>query len=292
MNIFKKLNQWIANLLVDACTMGATNVFTKVSNMAESIGKEAGKSPIGFSTEMYVLVNEINNKIVVPIAGLILTYIAVTQLIHMINDKNTFVDYELQSLFKWILTVSIAVWLVSHSMAIVMSIFSIGTKLTKEVTDLVVKGDTVDFMSHVATITEQAKAFAADGKLMPLFSLSFGLLILSGFITVVSIFVPVIIYVRFFYIYMNLAIASIPMATLTSSKVSSIGENYLKSTFALSFQAMFMVLAVALFSAFITYASSLETVTEILLALGSGAIMLVLLLLKTESISKSIFNAH
>lgn len=290
--IFERMEKWIANKMVEACVEKATVVFTKISKLAESVTTESSHSPESFSPEMFELVERINNNIIIPIAGLILTYIAVMQLINMVNDKNTFVDYELQTLFKWMITVSISIYLVSNSMTIIMALFDIGRNVTMSVTNLITSSAATDFMTHVDTIRETAEAYAENKEIITLMSLAGGLTLLSLFITIVSIFVPVIIYVRFFYIYINIAVSSIPMATLTSNKLSNVGENYLKNILALSFQAMFMILVVALFSAFITVAATKTEVHEILLALATGAAMLVLLLLKTESISKSIFAAH
>lgn len=291
--LMDRMLEMVCEMLASFNIAMAEAAFGNLHNLTGTISDTAAMTPDTFSGEMLFYAQSINDSVIVPIAGIILTFVAVQSLVSVVNEKNTFTDYEIQSLGKWIFMTTIAIVLITHSMDIIMGLFELGKHVTQQAMGIVGSaGGTDDPSAYVDAVSELMNQHVADREI--------GLLGISGlmmFVVVLStwaamIIVPVVVYVRFFYIYMTIAVAAIPMSTLTSHRFSGMGENYLKTIMALAFQALFMLLVIGLFELFIQRALTGENIQTVLIALGTGAALLIILMLRTESISKSIFSAH
>ena len=80
----------------------------------------------------------------------------------------------------------------------------------------------------------------------------FGLFLQSFFIgitmRILSIVIFVIVYGRMIEIYMMVSLAPVPMATWGNHEQSHVGQNYLRSLFALGFQGFLILICVAIYA--------------------------------------------
>ena len=107
-----------------------------------------------------------------------------------------------------------------------------------------------------------------------------------------NIIIFVIVYGRMLEIYMMTSLAPIPVATLANREVGSMGQNYLKSLFAVGFQGLLILLCVGIYAVLV---QSIATTGDPIGAIWSCVgytVLLAFMLFKTGSIAKSIFSAH
>jgi hypothetical protein len=107
-----------------------------------------------------------------------------------------------------------------------------------------------------------------------------------------SICIFIVIYGRMIEIYLMTSIAPIPFATMSNKEWGSMGQNYLKSLFALGFQAFLIMVCVGIYAVLV---QSITADTDIMGAIWTCVgytVLLCFTLFKTGSLAKSIFNAH
>ena len=109
---------------------------------------------------------------------------------------------------------------------------------------------------------------------------------------VLGIVIFVLVYGRMLEIYILTSLAPIPMATISHREVGQMGQNYLRSLFAVGSQGMLILVCVAIYAVLIQgIATSGDPIGAIWGCIGY-TVLLCFMLMKTGTISKSIFSAH
>ena len=124
----------------------------------------------------------------------------------------------------------------------------------------------------------------------------FGLFLQSFFIgitmRILSIVIFVIVYGRMIEIYMMVSLAPVPMATWGNHEQSHVGQNYLRSLFALGFQGFLILICVAIYAVLLqNVAISGDAINSIWSIVGY-TVLLCFTLFKTGSVARSILGAH
>ena len=289
----EKISQWIASEVGKLVMDIFTTITALVANITQFISESSNMSLSAFSGEMFGFASTITQSVILPIAGVVLSYVAITNLIQIINDKNTFYDNEVQSLFKWLVRTAIAIILVSNSFAITNAFFEVGVQIVDNAGTVTSSNYDQDALMEIVENSVDEHVEEGNWGTLALQGAGGFLALIMTYIA--SAIVPVIVYVRFFKMYLYLAIGSVPMSTLTQGRVSSIGENYVRNILALAFQALMMLLVVVMYSLFLTNTLSATLSKGNIMALVgmfiTASFLLIILLFQTEAISKSIFNA-
>src|SRR5699024_3510877 len=116
--------------------------------------------------------------------------------------------------------------------------------------------------------------------------------LVSMAMNIVGIIITVILYGRMIEIYITTSVAPIPFATMTNREWGSIGNNYLKSLFALGFQGFFMMVCVGIYAVLIRSFTISDDLHTTLFTIAAYTVILCFSLFKTSTLSKSIFQAH
>lgn len=292
--LISQITEWIIGLFATSALNNAKSFFKSISELTGNIVEKVSEHPSMFSGSMWNFVVAVNNKVMLPVAGILLTYTAIYQLIEVVNEKNSFSDHELESIFKWIIKVMITILLVTNTTNIVDSAFKLSGTLTKQVAQKAntVGGDASLYDTNVKAVEELIDKHKEDKNISALLGMSAIFRLSNIILAIVKQLCQVVIYVRFFQIYIMASAGSIPMATFTSQRFQSMADNYLKNIFALGLQAVFMIIAITIYNIFLTdVVLKIVSPTECgLAALVSGG-MLIMLLFKTEGIAKSLLNA-
>ena len=124
----------------------------------------------------------------------------------------------------------------------------------------------------------------------------FGLFLQSFFIgitmRILSIVIFVIVYGRMIEIYMMVSLAPVPMATWGNHEQSHVGQNYLRSLFALGFQGFLILICVAIYAVLLqNVAISGDAINSIWSIVGY-TVLLCFSLFKTSSVAKTLLGAH
>ena len=225
---------------------------------------------------------------IVPIAGIIITFVLCYELISMITEKNNLHDMDTWMFFKWFFKAAVAIYLVTNTFDIVMAVFDIGQNVVAGAAG-VISGDTnIDIESTL----EQMRASMETMGIGELLGLSIETLLISLCLKIMSILITVILYGRMIEIYCTVSIAPIPIATMSNREWGSIGTNYLKGLFALAFQGFLIMVCVGIYAVLINNMIIAANIHSALFSVAAYTVILCFSLFKTGSLAKSLFNAH
>ena len=281
------LTGWLKELLIDGILGNLEGLFDTVNAKVGEISVQVGTAPADWNAGVFSLIRQLSETVILPIAGLILTFVATYELIQMLIDRNNLHDIDYWIFFKWIFKTAIAILILSNTFNIVMAVFDVSQSVIADAAGLVQGSTDVtpDMLAELETTLEGMDL----GPLLGLFMQS---MLISVAMPVMSIVIFVITYGRMLEVYMLTSLAPIPVATLSNRELGSMGQNYLKSLFAVGFQGMLILVCVAIYAVLIQgIATGGDPIGAIWGCVGY-TVLLCFMLFKTGSISKSIFGAH
>ena len=281
------LNDWIKGLLIDGIMGNLSGLFDNVNNRVGEIAAQVGTTPAAWNAGVFSLIRQLSETVVLPIAGLILTFVATYELIQMIIDRNNLHDIDTWIFFKWIFKTAAAILILSNTFNIVLAVFDVAQHVINSAGGLI-QGSTDITPDMLSNLETQLQAM----DIGPLLGLWLQTLIIGFTMTALNIAIFVIVYGRMLEIYMLTSLAPIPFATLTNREFGSMGQNYLKSLFAVGFQGLLILVCVGIYAVLIqSIAVSGDPIGTIWSLIGY-TVLLVFTLFKTGSLAKSIFAAH
>lgn len=278
----------IKDLLKEIINSNLENMFTDVNNNVSTIATQVGTTPQGWNSSIFNMIRNLSDTVVLPIAGLILTFVLCYELITMVTEKNNMHDVDTFMFFKYIFKCGIAVYLVSHTFDITMAIFDVAQTIITSASGAISHDTHIDISSALTNLG----ATMDDMGIGDLMLLVLETALVSMAMNIVGIIITVILYGRMIEIYITTSVAPIPFATMTNREWGSIGNNYLKSLFALGFQGFFMMVCVGIYAVLIRSFTISDDLHTTLFTIAAYTVILCFSLFKTSALSKSIFQAH
>ena len=246
-----------------------------------------GTAPAEWNAGVFSLIRQLSETVILPIAGLILTFVATYELIQMLIDRNNLHDIDYWIFFKWIFKTAIAILILSNTFNIVMAVFDVSQSVIADAAGLV-QGST----DVTPDMLAELEATLEGMDLGPLLGLFMQSMLISVAMPIMSIVIFVITYGRMLEIYMLTSLAPIPVATLSNRELGGTGQNYLRSLFAVGFQGLLILVCVAIYAVLIQgIATDGDPIGAIWGAMGY-TVLLTFMLFKTGGIAKSVFGAH
>lgn len=285
--ILDKITDWIKDLLVSGIMDNLTGMFDSVNQQVGNIASQVGTTPADFSPGVFEMIRNISESVIIPIAGLILTFIACYELIQMIIDHNNLSNFETWIFFKWIFKTFVAVVLISNTFNITMAVFDVSQHVINSSAGIISSETAID-ASALETIEETLKAMDVG----PLFGLFLQSFIVQFTMSALSIIIFIIVYGRMIEIYLMTSLAPIPFSTFANREQSQIGQNYLRSLFALGFQGFLIMICVGIYAVLIQNVSISEDIIASIWGVMGYTVLLCFTLFKTGYLAKSVFNAH
>ena len=286
--IWDKITEWLKGLLVSGIISNLSGLFDSINTRVADVASTVGKTPQAWNGSIFNMIRNLSENVVVPIAGIILTFVMCLELIQLLIDRNNMHDFETFIFFKWIIKTFAAVTIVTNTWNIVMGVFDLAQHVVNEAAGVII-GDTALDVASLMTNME-AELNAVD--IGPLFGLWFQSSLMGIIAWALSICIFIIVYGRMIEIYMVTSIAPIPMATMANREWGQMGQNYLRSLFALGFQAFLIMVCVGIYAVLIKSISIGSDVTAALWTCLGYTVLLCFTLFKSSSVAKSIFNAH
>lgn len=286
--IKEQITEWLKEILTDGIISNLSGLFDNVNQEIGEITTQVGMTPQGWNGGIYSLIHNLSETVIVPIAGLILAFIMTLELIQLIMDKNNMHDVDTWIFLKWIFKTTCAILIVTNTWNIVMGVFDVAQSVVNSASGVIVGNTSIDISSTMTDLETRLM----DMELGALFGLWFQSLFIGVTMWALSICIFIITYGRMIEIYLVTSIAPIPMATMTNREWGQMGQNYLRSLFALGFQAFLIIICVGIYAVLI---QNIATETDIIAALWTCVgytVLLCFTLFKTGSLSKSIWNAH
>ena len=286
--IWDKITEWLKGLLVSGIISNLSGLFDSINTRVADVASTVGKTPQAWNGSIFNMIRNLSENVVVPIAGIILTFVMCLELIQLLIDRNNMHDFETFIFFKWIIKTFAAVTIVTNTWNIVMGVFDLAQHVVNEAAGVII-GDTA---LDVASLMTNMEAELNVMDIGPLFGLWFQSSLMGIIAWALSICIFIIVYGRMIEIYMVTSIAPIPMATMANREWGQMGQNYLRSLFALGFQAFLIMVCVGIYAVLIKSISIGGDVTAALWTCLGYTVLLCFTLFKSSSVAKSIFNAH
>ena len=286
--IWEKITEWLKNLLVGGIISNLTGMFDSINDQVADVAAVVGATPQGWNASVFNMVKSLSENVIIPIAGLILTFVMTYELIQMIIERNNMAEFETFNFFKWIMKTFCAVMIVTNTWNIVMGIFEVAQTVVNNAAGVIIADTAIDLESVITNIEDRLMEMDVG----TLFGLWFQTMLISIVSWALTICIFVVVYGRMIEIYMVTSVAPIPLATMVNREAGQMGQNYLRSLFALGFQAFLIILCIAIYAVLLqTVAVSGDIISAIWTCVGY-TVLLCFTLFKTSSLSKSVFNAH
>lgn len=287
-SIFEKITQVIKDFLISLIEGSLGTMFEDVNEKVGTIAAQVGQTPQTWNSSVFNMLKNLSETVVLPIAGLIITFVLCYELISLIIERNNMHDIDTFMFFKYFFKAAVAVFIVSNTFNIVMAVFDLGQYIVNNSASFIGANTNIDISTTLADIHTTLDAMG----LGELFLLVLETSLVSLCMKAMSICITVVIFYRMIAIYIYCSIAPIPFATMSNKEWGQMGNNYLRGLVALAFQGFFMMVCVAIYSVLVNGFTVTDNLHFTIFTVAAYTIVLCCTLFKTENISKSIFNAH
>ncbi|MGM9549283.1 MAG: VirB6/TrbL-like conjugal transfer protein, CD1112 family [Faecousia sp.] len=286
-SILEQITDWLKEMLVSGIMQNLSGMFDSVNQRVGDIATQVGTTPAAFSPGIFGMIRNVSESVIVPIAGMILTFIACYELIQMIIDHNNLANFETWIFFKWVFKTFLAVTIITNCFNITMAVFDVSQQVIAGAGGIIAGSTAID---AAALDGMQATVEAMDlGPMLGLYLQSF---IVQTTMWVLGILIFVIVYGRMIEIYLMVSLAPIPFSTFGNREQSQIGQNYLRSLFAIGFQGFLILVCVGIYAVLIQSVAFSQDIIASLWGVVGYTVLLCFTLFKTGGLAKSVLNAH
>lgn len=287
--VIDAIGEWLKEILVSGIIGNLSGLFDSVNGQVADISAQVGATPQAWNAAIYNMIRSLSENVIIPIAGVILAFVMTLELIQMVSDKNNMHgDVDTWMFFKWIFKTACAVLIVTNTWNIVMGVFDVGQSVVNSAAGVISSDASIDISSVVVDLEQRLM----EMDIGPLIGLWFQSLFVGICTWALTICIFIITYGRMIEIYLVTSIAPIPMATMVNKDGGNMGQNYLRSLFALAFQAFLIIVCVAIYAALVENIAIDTDVSKAIWTCMGYTVLLCFTLFKTGSMAKSIFLAH
>ena len=286
--LLDELTKWIKEMLVNGIISNLSGLFDSVNSQIGDISVQVGQTPQGWNSGIFNMIKTLSENVMIPTAGVILAFVMTLELIQMIVDRNNMHDIDTFMFFKWSFKSAAATLIVTNTWNIVMGVFDMAQSVVSQAAGII-SSDTAIDISSVATDMETRLMEMDLGSLLGLWLQS---LIIGITMWALTICIFIVIYGRMIEIYLVTSVAPIPMATMMGKEWGGMGQSYIRSLFALGFQAFLIIVCVAIYAVLIQNIATSDDIIKAIWNCVGYTVLLCFTLFKTGSLAKSVFNAH
>ena len=286
-SILEQITDWLKSMIISGIMGNLSGMFDSVNQQVGQIAGDVGTTPVNFSPAVFSMIRSISESVILPIAGMVLTFIACYELIQMLIEHNNLANFETWTFFKWVFKTFLAVTLISNTFNITMAVFDVAQQVISR------SGGLISGSTSVSDATLTAMQATLEGMdLGPLLGLYLQTFVVQVTMLALSAIIFVIVYGRMVEIYLMVSLAPIPFATFGNHEQSHTGQNYLRSLFALGFQGFLIMICVGIYAVLIQNLSFSDNIISSIWGVLGYTILLAFTLFKTGSLAKSVFAAH
>ena len=287
-SLFEWITDWIKEGLIDAITGQYTSIFNSVNNQVADVANQVGQTPQGWNANIFSMIQTLSENVIVPIAGLVITYVLCVELISMVTEKNNMHDIDTFMFFKWFFKAWVAVYLVTHTFTITMAVFDMAQHVVSGAAGVIGGNTNIDVDAALSSMQAGLDAMEIPELLLLVLETS----LVSLCMKIMSVLITVILYGRMIEIYLYCSVSPIPFATMTNREWGQIGNNYLKGLFALGFQGFLIMICVGIYAVLVNDMIIADNLHSAVFSLAAYTVILCFSLFKSGTLAKSIFNAH
>ena len=282
------IQEWFKELLIDGIISNLSGTFDTVNTKVGEIAGEVGMTPAGWNGGIFNMIRGLSETVIVPIAGIILTFVMCYELIQLIVEKNNLHDFDTWIFWKWIFKTFCAVLIVTNTWNIVMAVFDMAQSVVNQSAGVIISDAGIDISGVVGDL----ETTLADWSIGALLGLWFQSIFVGLCAHILTIAIILVIYGRMIEIYLVTSIGPIPFATMVNREWGHTGQNYLRSLLALGFQAFLIMVCVGIYAVLVQNIAVGDNITTAIWECLSYTVLLCYTLFKTGSLAKSLFGAH
>ena len=282
------LEEWFKGVLIDGITSNLTGLFDTVNGKVGEIAADVGATPQDWNSGVFNMLRSLSETVIVPIAGAILALIMCYELIQLIAERNNMHDMDSWMLFRWVFKSAAAIILVSNTWNIVMGVFDLTQSVVNQSAGVIIGNTSIDITAVVTDLENRLSDMDIGGLL----GLWFQSLFVGLTMNILSICIMLVVYGRLIEIYLVTSLGPIPLATIGNSEWRGMGQGYLKSLFALGFQAFLIMVVTGIYAVLIQNIALDGDVSGAIWGCMGYTVLLCFCLFKTGSIAKAIFASH
>ena len=286
--LWAKIADWLKDILIDGIMSNLSGMFDSTNQKIGEIAGNVGTTPQAWNGGVFSMIQNLSETVIVPIAGLILAFVMTLELIQLITEKNNLHDLDTWMFFKWAFKSAAAVLIVTNTWNIVMGVFDVAQSVVNRASGVIVGNTSID----ISSVTNGLEGRLQSMEVGELFGLWFQSLFVGITMQAITICVFLVTYGRMIEIYLVTSVAPIPMATMMSKEAGGMGQNYLRSLFALGFQAFLIIVCVAIYAVLVQTISISGDLSAAMWSCMGYTVLLCFSLFKTSSLAKSVFNAR
>ena len=286
--LWDAITDWLKEILVSGIMSNLSGMFDSVNEKVGDIAAQVGTTPQVWNANIFNIVQSLSQNVVLPVAGVILAFVMTLELVQILMDKNNFHDIETVVFFRWIFKTACAILIVTNTWTIVMGIFDVAQGVVNQASGIIIGDTSIDLAAVMPDMEERLR----EMNLGPLLGLWVQSLIVGITMWALTICIFIITYGRMLEIYLVTSMAPIPMAAMLGREWGGMGQNYLKSLFALGFQAFLIMVCVAIYAVLVQGIAVSDDISAAIWTCMGYTVLLCFTLFKTGSLSKSLFAAH
>ena len=286
--LWDAITGWLKDILVSGIMSNLSGMFDSVNEKVGDIASQVGSTPQAWNASIFNMVQTLSQNVVLPVAGVILAFVMTLELVQILMDKNNFHDIETAVFFRWIFKTACAILIVTNTWNIVMGIFDVAQGVVNQASGIIIGNTSIDLSAVMPDMEERL----LEMDLGPLLGLWVQSLIVGITMWALTICIFIITYGRMLEIYLVTSMAPIPMAAMLGREWGGMGQNYLKSLFALGFQAFLIMVCVAIYAVLVQGIAVSDDISAAIWTCMGYTVLLCFTLFKTGSLSKSLFAAH
>ncbi len=194
--IIDAIVEWLKGLLVDGIMGNLDGLFNNVNQSVGEIATQVGTTPADWNAGVFSMIRQISETAILPIAGVILTFVMTYELIQMLIDRNNLHDVDTWMFFKWVFKTFVAVMILTNTFNIVLAVFDVSQHVIQQSAGIIQSGTdiTADVLDNLRTELEAM-------ELGPLFGLWLQSFLIQLTMIALNIVIFVIVYGRMIEIY-------------------------------------------------------------------------------------------
>ncbi len=286
--LWDSITDWLKDILVSGIMSNLSGMFDSVNEKVGDIAAQVGATPQAWNANIFNMIQSLSQNVVLPVAGVILAFVMTLELVQILMDKNNFHDIETVVFFRWIFKTACAILIVTNTWTIVMGIFDVAQGVVNQASGVIIGDTSIDLAAIMPDMEERLR----EMDLGPLLGLWVQSLIVGITMWALTICIFIITYGRMLEIYLVTSMAPIPMAAMMGKEWGGMGQNYLRSLFALGFQAFLIMVCVAIYAVLVQGIAVSTDISAAIWTCMGYTVLLCFTLFKTGSLSKSLFSAH
>ena len=286
--IIDTIQEWFKEVLIDGIISNLSGTFDTVNTKVAEIAGEVGMTPSGWNGGIFNMIRSLSETVIVPIAGIILTFVMCYELIQLIVEKNNLHDIDTFMFFKWFFKAFVAVFIVTHTFDITMAVFDMAQHIVSGAAGVIGGSTSIDVAAALSSMQAGLDAMEIPELLLLMLETS----LVSLCMKIMSVLITVVLYGRMIEIYLYCSVSPIPFATMTNREWGQIGNNYLKGLFALGFQGFLIMICVGIYAVLVNNMVIADNLHTAIFSIAAYTVLLCFNLLKSGALAKSLFHAH